>query len=1546
MTYSQKLFLTKFSFLTIITFFSLSLFSPLSGQEIKYSDSWGDAGYTLKKNDDSGVKINFSVTEFSIRGTSINGEPMQDIALPGTFLPNDEGAPNLPGTSRFVAVPQGATPKLIIKNFRIEKFENISMAPAPRIPLETEDGPLDYNKNPEIYNKDAFYPENPIRISEPTQVRGMDAVILGITPFQYNPVTQELIVYRDVEVEIRFTGGTGHFGDDRLRSRWWDPILQDMFINRASIPEIDYNKRRLEILKNSPRDEAGCEYLIVVPNNPEFTQWADSVKLFRQKQGIITKIVTLAEIGTSSASGLENYFNNAYNTWDIPPAAVLLLADYGTNTSNRIIAPIWDSYCASDNIYADVNNNKVPDIIFARITATNSSQLQTMVSKFINYERNPPTNPGFYDHPITALGWQTERWFQICSETVGGFWRSQGKNPVRINAIYQGNPSTVWSTATNTYTVVNYFGPNGQDYIPATPAELGGWTGGNANMVNNAINNGAFMLQHRDHGYEQGWGEPGYSSSNINALHNTDLCFIFSINCLTGKYNWSGECFAEKFHRYTKNGGNSGALGIIAASEVSYSFVNDTYVWGMYDNMWPEFLPDYGMPVEERGVLPAFANASGKYFLKQSSWPYNTGNKEVTYNLFHHHGGAFLTVYSEVPQNLVVTHEPVLYSGADVFTVSANPGALVALTVDGEIIGTGVGTGFPTDIAIEPQIPETEIVVTVTKQNYFRYESTVEVIPPEGCHIVYNNYEIDDVEGGNGNGLMDYGENILLDMTLKNVGMETAENIEATISTQSEYVTIINNVSNFGNIDPDATETVAGAYTIQAHDDIPDQATIDFVLTATDGTDTWESTFSIIAHAPVFEISADVMVSDPDGNNNGRLDPGETADIYIPTTNIGTGNAYAVHATILTNDPFLIFNTSEYDLDVIEAGANGYAVFNVSLHEQAPNGFMIQTDFSASCVAASIEQEVLIMAGANIEDFETGDLSKYDWQNGGSNPWFITGETVYEGNYSLRSGAVGDGQMCILGLSADVVTMDSVSFYRKVSSQSGDVLQFFVDGALMGEWSGEKEWEYFAYPVDEGIHNLIWRYYKDGSGTGGEDCAWVDFIELPPMADENVTAFAGWDETICEGNDFQTNAYASYYESLLWSTSGTGTFDDPSIPGPVYTPSDEDISSGFVTLTLTAIDGSDEVSDDMMLTFMTQPGISNEPPAGDSQLCLDPGTADYTVTDIPGATGYVWEITPAEAGTVTWEGQMAQVTYASDFAGACQLMVKGTNQCGEGEWSSPLEIHIWDTPETINPPDGPAEVCAGETNVNYVVNEVPNADEIVWELTPSEAGTLINENFEVNISWSETFSGEAMLRAQPINVCSEGEWSDALIIEVAPLPDAATDISGKEKTCMGTEDSYQTNEIGNADAYEWVLEPEAAGILTQNNTQCSVSWDDTWNGNATLSVRGVNACGQGAISGYAILVQDCTGIDETESNELSIYPNPNNGLFHLTITAVDNISVRLYNATGKLMLDENNIEVNGYLNYSIDAAGFPEGVYHLMVTGNTIIYTKKVIISK
>ena len=459
-------------------------------------------------------------------------------------------------------------------------------------------------------------------------------------------------------------------------------------------------------------------------------------------------------------------------------------------------------------------------------------------------------------------------------------------------------------------------------------------------MINNAINNGAFVLQHRDHGYEQGWGEPAYSSNNINGLTNTDLTFIFSINCLTGKYNLSGECFTEKFHHYTSNGLNSGALGVIAASEVSYSFVNDTYVWGIYDNMWPEFLPQYGTTPDHRGILPAFGNAAGKYFLQQSSWPYNTGNKEVTYNLFHHHGDAFLTLYTEVPQDLTVLHNNVLLEGLESFSVFADEGALIGLTVNGEIIGTGVGTGEPVQISISGQTAGSQVIITVTKQNYYRYESAVEVIESDIPYVVEVSFSLNDA-AGNGNGLMDYGESILLSMTLENIGTIQAENVTAVLSTENEFISITNNTAIFGDILPGTTVTMDDAFAFDVDYLIPDNENVLFDITATDGTDTWVSQIIIKSYAPVLEF-VDFEIDDSSGNNNGRLDPGETVDITVQIANEGSSAAFDVFGELSASDPYIIINSDPQAYGNLIPGNTGEQTFSVTVDALTPEGYTVE----------------------------------------------------------------------------------------------------------------------------------------------------------------------------------------------------------------------------------------------------------------------------------------------------------------------------------------------------------------------------------------------------------------------------------------------------------------------------------------------------------------------------------------------------------------------------------------------------------------------------
>lgn len=913
---------------TIFVLVIIALSLTTSAQTFTFDDYRSDEGFNMIKSNNSSVEISYSVHEFTMQDVTVKGNAMKAIHLPTTFLPNDEGAPDLPGSSQYIALPQGAKPKLNIISYRTEKYSDIDVAPAPRIPLDTDNGPLDYNKDETIYSENAFYPENPFILSETTTIRGVDAVLLGITPFQYNPVTKELVVYRDIELEVEFEGGNGQFGDNRYRSRWFDPILQDHLINYASLPEMEYHTTA-----GSKSD--GFEYVIIAPDDPVFLSWADTIKQFRNMQGISTGVYTITEVGGNNTNTIEDFINNAYNTWSTPPLAFLILADYGA-TGNGILSPIWDYYCASDHIYGDINGNGMADVIMARMTAQNETHLENMITKITSYETNPPTYESYYN-PITALGWQTERWFQICSESVGGYFANvKGKNPVRINEIYGGNPNTdPWSTATNTSTIMNVFGPNGLGYIPASPTELGNWADGDAAMLNEAINNGAFIIQHRDHGGNTGWGEPAYNNNSLDGLSNEDPIFVFSINCLTGKYNWSGECFTEKFHRMEQ-----GALGLTAASEVSYSFVNDTYVWGLYDYMFPDFLPQYGPTItEQRGMLPAFANVAGKYFLQASSWPYNEGNKEVTYHLFHHHGDAFQSIYSEVPQNLMVMHDNVLLIGVSSFSVTADSGAFIALSHNGEILATAESDGTPQTMSITPMIPDNILDVVVTKQNYFRYHAEVPVIPADMPYVVFDDYSINDADGNN-DGILDYGESVLLSLSLENVGLIDAYDVEATISSDNTFVDISVNSASFGDVPAQSVTSVTDEYAFELANDVADGEILTFEVTATDGDSIWNSTFAIEAHAPIMEY-VDFSFDDSMGNNNGRLDPGENAEITIDIANTGSSEARNVEVALsCSGKGYVNVLGGPQSAGNMSGQSTESVVFEIYAEEYTPDGFI------------------------------------------------------------------------------------------------------------------------------------------------------------------------------------------------------------------------------------------------------------------------------------------------------------------------------------------------------------------------------------------------------------------------------------------------------------------------------------------------------------------------------------------------------------------------------------------------------------------------------
>jgi len=890
-------------------FMLLSLTAAFANEVVTFDNNWGEHPmFNVISESPSGVEIVFSVHEMVVEDMDVDGMPMQNYGVPGIFLFNEEGAPNLPSTGRYIAIPQGAQAQLTILDSRTQVYHDIEILPAPNIPMGDDDSPLRYVKNMVIYSRNAYYPEAPAVLSPPQKIRGVDVVTLGIAPFQYNPVTKELVVHKDLRIRIDFVGGNGHFGDDRLRSRYWEPILQNHIINYNTLPQIDfYSSERV-------RSRDGWEYIIIVPDDAVFEAWGDTIKHWRKLQGISCDVFTLTEIGGSSAGAIESFINNAYNTWDPAPVAFLILSDYPS--SGRIYgvtSPIWGSYCASDNIYADVNNDNLPDMHHARICAQSEDQLSIMVNKFLSYERNPYTAFNFYNEPLMAGAWQTSRWFQLCLEIVRGFLvNGLGKNPTREYQVYEGTPivNGPWSTAANTSTIVNYFYNLG--WLPSTtnPYDSTWWSGGTADGINAAINSGAFLVQHRDHGYSDGsgWAEPHYTTTQLDGLSNDMFPYVYSTNCNTGDYTLPYDCFTEKFHRI-----EHGALGVNSPTETSHSFVNDTYVWGMYDALWPQFMPGYPLmgpqlPVGHSNLMPCMAMTSGKYFLQQSNWPYS-GDKIMTLHLFHHHGDAFNVLYSEIPAALTVSHEPRVIAGATSFQITADDSSIIALTVDGDIIGVAEGTGSPVNVTIIPQAVGSTVKITVTKFNHFRYETDLPTVPDNYGHVVIGTT----ILGGLGsNGRINPGENITYGIYAKNVGTQTLNSVYGLLSISDPLITITTDSSWYGNIAELDSARSTPDYGFSVANNCRNGHVISFDLEFHDTNDsTWMRNPELFVSAPELTYQyTDVLNG---ACNNGILDPNETADLVLTLMNEGGETADNVSATL---------TTASSSVDIIDDGGN------------------------------------------------------------------------------------------------------------------------------------------------------------------------------------------------------------------------------------------------------------------------------------------------------------------------------------------------------------------------------------------------------------------------------------------------------------------------------------------------------------------------------------------------------------------------------------------------------------------------------------------------
>ncbi|MBI2967655.1 MAG: choice-of-anchor D domain-containing protein [Bacteroidetes bacterium] len=221
-------------------------------------------------------------------------------------------------------------------------------------------------------------------------------------------------------------------------------------------------------------------------------------------------------------------------------------------------------------------------------------------------------------------------------------------------------------------------------------------------------------------------------------------------------------------------------------------------------------------------------------------------------------------------------------------------------------------------------------------------------------------------------------------------------------------------------------------------------------------------------------------------------------------------------------------------------------------------------------------------------------------------------------------------------------------------SSTGTIIQWYSDGALLNLlFTGN------PYNTGQTLPAAYTYYVTDSTGACPESPA--DTVTL--TINNAATVDAGINATICAGDVYTlAGVRGGGASSSVWTSSGSGTFNDSSLMGAVYTPSLADIAMGNVTLTLTTNDpdgaGPCTVESDFMIITINPAATVN---AGvDDTICSG---STYTLSGSRGGSATSSSWTTLGSGTFN-NATLLTATYtpsASDISAGSVSLILSTN---------------------------------------------------------------------------------------------------------------------------------------------------------------------------------------------------------------------------------------------------------------------------------------------
>ena len=751
----------------------------------------------MKEETTTGTMVNFSMPGIFIYEVNVEGTFYHRLALPGKGTLTNIGKPELPIVGQLIEVPYDVNFKIEIVKSQFITIKNYNVYPA----QEEAPGADKYKEkfviDPKAYSLNVLYPRElaAFNAQDIGIIRGHRVVFLKANPVQYNPVTRELKIFSQIEARLNFDR-PAQIGrvNRRIESKAFEDLLEATVLNYKPPKRFDAPTNiNADVDSDPDTKKDGCDYLIIThsdfydqnnagnPNDPTSPNNPNNpiVKLgnWKLKKGLKVKIVEMVDIpnGTTADDIRDFIKDDVYDTWYPVPTYILLVGDAGDNAGNEIVPTNYqtghNSHAGTDTgtdlYYVTVDGTDYfPDIFIGRLSVDSINQADDVITKIIEYERNPPATPAnaaFYtDVTLIALfedifvglgdtspedGIEDRPWIENV-EDIRGFLDAN-YNLQLVYATSSGFPPAGPGAATPQ----RY--QNGNLLPAALQVPPFGWDGDDGDITA-GINAGRFLITYRDHGSWDGWsGFIGFDNVDVTALANGNLLpVIFSIACQTGWFdnetddnalgtNPTDESFCEEFIRNS----NGGAVAIIGSTRNSWTGHNDFFMFGLHKAIWQDYVPNPPLIAADYPNIPDIVETEpllrlgqihtyGKIYMA-NAYSHTANNRRLLqFEMYHLFGDPEMPIWIEAPETLNVDHPSDIGStGTQDFIVKVTDNttgdpvhlAVVTLSRDNDILRTSFTN--PDGIARFTITGPTagNIDITVTALSCRPYENTISV---------------------------------------------------------------------------------------------------------------------------------------------------------------------------------------------------------------------------------------------------------------------------------------------------------------------------------------------------------------------------------------------------------------------------------------------------------------------------------------------------------------------------------------------------------------------------------------------------------------------------------------------------------------------------------------------------------------------------------------------------------------------------------------------------------------------------------------------------